>query len=342
MAAGHRVHVFDKSCGPGGRLATRRVEWVDRCGQTCITPFDHGAIAFTARSDAFKAFLEQAVRAGWLAPWAPVMADGSLPLEDAHERYVPVPDMPSLCRRLLDGAMLTGSACVDSLHKAAHGWQVQAAGHRHPALFDVVVVAMPPAQAAALLGPHRSDWARHASVAAMQPCWTLMGIAEAPETEPRWNLARPPTGPLAWVLRNDARPGRDTVPGKAHWVAHARAGWSRRHLERPAAWVQQQLQSAVADWLGRPVDWHHAVVHRWRYALPQAQRPVATRSCWWDSAQGLGVCGDFHGSSGAEGAWLSAQALSEEVLRWAATAPAASAAFAEPERAHQAPGLLTL
>ena len=323
--AGHSVQVFDKSRGPGGRLATRRVEWVDRQGQACTTRLDHGAIGITARSEAFQSFVDQARHAGWLAEWAPVLADGSLPLDDGDRLCVAVPDMPALCRRLLDGAAATWSFAVDGLHKSSLGWQVEAAGERHSAQFDAVVLAVPPAQAAPLLGPHRRDWARHASVALMQPCWTLMGAADAPQPAPAWGLARPPSGPLAWVVRNDVRPGRERVPGQAHWVVHARAGWSRQHLEQPAAWVQQQMQAALAEWLGRPVDWHHCRVHRWRYALPQTQRMLPAEPCWWDAAQGLGVCGDFLGGSGVEGAWLSARSLSAALLQ---RAPDAADAFA--------------
>jgi predicted NAD/FAD-dependent oxidoreductase len=142
-----------------------------------------------------------------------------------------------------------------------------------------------------------------------------MGIADDPQPESGWDLVRPPSGPLAWVLRNEGRPGRAAVPGQAHWVAHARTGWSRRHLEQPAAWVQQQMQAALAERVGRPVDWHHCTVHRWRYALPQAHGTAPAASFWWDTAQGLGVCGDFLGGSGVEGAWLSAQALSAALLQ---------------------------
>jgi renalase len=178
-----------------------------------------------------------------------------------------------------------------------------------------VVLALPPAQAAPLLSPHRCDWARHASVAPMQPCWTLMGVADAPDKALGWDLARPPAGPLAWLLRNDARPGRERVPGQAHWVAHARSGWSRRHLEQPAEWVQQQMQAALADWLGSAVHWQHSAVHRWRYALPRLQGAAPVESCWWDAALGLGVCGDFLGGLGVEGAWLSAQSLCTALLQ---------------------------
>ena len=338
--AGHAVHLFDKSRGPGGRLATRRVAWVDQSGRACMTRFDHGAVGITAHAGAFKTFVDQALHAGWLAEWAPVLAAGSLSLEEGDRFSVPVPDMPALCRRLLDGTPATWSFAVDSLHKSALGWQVQAAGKRHDTLFDAVVLAVPPAQAAPLLSPYRRDWARHAAVTPMQPCWTLMGIADAPEPALGWDLARPPTGPLSWVLRNDARAGREPVPGQAHWVAHARAGWSRRHLEQPAAWVQQQLQSALADWLGRPVAWHHCMVHRWRYALPQAQRLVSAEPSWWDAAQGLGVCGDFLGGTGIEGAWLSAQSLSAALLQCASEAANTTTAFAAHEAASQAPGRL--
>jgi len=141
---------------------------------------------------------------------------------------------------------------------------------------------------------------------------------------------------LAWVLRNDSRPGRERVAGQTHWVVHARADWSRRHLEQPAAWVQQQMQAALAEWLGQHVDWHHCAVHRWRYALPEAQESISPAgSFWWDSGQGLGVCGDFLGGSSVEGAWLSAQSLSAALLQRASDASDVSTAFAVHQAAHQ-------
>ncbi|HET7795498.1 MAG TPA: FAD-dependent oxidoreductase [Rhizobacter sp.] len=313
--AGHAVHVFDKSQGPGGRMATRRFQWVERGGQAGSTRLDHGAVGITARTSAFKAFLADAIRVGDLAPWMPSMAEGSLPLEAGEQLYLPLPDMPALCRRLLAGIPATWSFAVDALHRSELGWEIEAAGACHSTRFDVVVLAIPPAQAAPLLGPHRVDWSRHAAVAPMQPCWTLMGIADGPDFATAWDAARPPTGPLAWVLRNDARPGRERAAGKAHWVVHARAGWSRRYLEQPAGWVQLQLQAALGDWLGQPVDWHQSAVHRWRYALPVADPAQPTESCWWDATRGLGACGDFLGGSGVEGAWLSGRALATAVLQ---------------------------
>jgi hypothetical protein len=130
-------------------------------------------------------------------------------------------------------------------------------------------------------------------------------------------------------MRNDARSGRlpaDGASSVAHWVAHARTGWSRQHLEQPAEWVHAQLLAALRQVLHEalgaraprdPGDWLHTVVHRWRYAVPAAAADAPSPPCWWDGAAGLGVCGDFFGrapDAAAEGAWRSARALVQALL----------------------------
>lgn len=317
--AGHAVQVFDKARGPGGRLATRRLNWQDAQGRHHTTALDHGAVGIGAKSAAFQAVLDDGLQAGWLAEWRPALAPDSLPLECGGRLVVAVPGMSAWCRQLLGAVAAQWSTTVTALQRSDHGWQLWLNGQLHAQQVDRVLVALPPAQAAPLLAPHRPDWARHAAVTAMQPCWTLMGVADdvdsgdaavtAAARPAPWSLWQPRAGVLACVLRNDLRPGRQATPGQRHWVLHARAGWSRRHLERDAGWVQAQLQAALDALLGAPVHWRHAVAHRWRYALPRGAGSAADGLCWWDDALGLGVCGDFLGGTGAEGAWLSARAL---------------------------------
>lgn len=311
--AGCAVFLFDKARGVGGRLATRRAQWIDTDGAVHRATFDHGAPAFSARSAAFRAVIDEAVEDGVLARWEPVMAPGSHQNLDGLALWVSTPDMPALCRRLAAGLPQTLSRAVDEIARDGQGgWRLLAQGELlGEGAFDAVVLAMPPAQAAALLAPYREDWARQARAVPMQPCWTLM--AAEPGAPPPWDAAWPQRGPLAWVVRQDARPGRAAGGGMNHWVAHATAAWSATFLESAADTVQALLQDALAEALGRRPRWAHAAVHRWRYALaPRSEG--ARQPCWWDPALSLGVCGDFLGGAGVEGAWLSGRALAAAIV----------------------------
>jgi predicted NAD/FAD-dependent oxidoreductase len=58
--AGHRVQVYEKARGPGGRVSTRRTE---------RGHFDHGAQYFTARDPDFLRQLEDWVARGVVERW---------------------------------------------------------------------------------------------------------------------------------------------------------------------------------------------------------------------------------------------------------------------------------
>ncbi|MES2888372.1 MAG: NAD(P)-binding protein [Pseudomonadota bacterium] len=302
------VHVFDKSRGVGGRMATRRMEWVDGQGVTRTAALDHGVGAFAAHSMAFQARVAQVAAIGSLVRWQPKLADGLM--EPAA--WVSRPDMPAWCRRMAEGLPLTLYHAVDAVRRDRDGWSIMSEGDVLGSGFDHVVLAMPPVQAAVLLAPHRPDWSEQAGQVPMQPCWTLMGVSASPPETPTWESARPLEGPLASVWRNDSKPGRERLDGHAAWVAHARADWSETHLEDDPSAVQAQLLAAMNQVVGHEMVWRRSVVHRWRYAHAPAQRWVAGR-CWWDPALGLGVCGDFLGGGGVEGAWQSADALAQNI-----------------------------
>jgi predicted NAD/FAD-dependent oxidoreductase len=318
--AGHAVHLVDKSRGAGGRLASKRLEWTDSAGQAHRARVDHGAPGFAVDSMDFADFVAPLHASGLLLAWTPTQKHTGRPAQNPSPLLVPQPDMPSLCRSLLSDAPATWAFQVDRLQSGADGWQIEADGVALAQRYDMVVLAVPPAQAAPLLETHVPEWARQALAVGMEPCWTLLGVAKPPRTPIDWDLAEPAAGPLAKVIRADARPGRGAGAAQAHWVAHASADWSRAHLEQPASWVKAALETALDDCLGEAVTWEHAVVHRWRYArLDRDARGsshlAADESpCWWHPTLRLGVCGDFLGGGDVEGAWRSAHALGATIL----------------------------
>ncbi len=315
-STGAHVTLFEKSRSVGGRMATRRAGWVDAGGAEQSVTFDHGAQGFTPVRPRFKAAMARAAKAGSVSAWHqrvhaawPVVGGPCL---------VATPTMPALCRHVLAGATVHLNRTVRRLQRAADGaWYVAAEGAPLAGPFHHVALAIPPAQAAVLLAGHQDRWADALMAKRMEPCWTLM--AATGEVDWPWDAAEPARGPLAWVLRNDRVPGRSAPAGLALWTAHATADWSAAHLEDDAHSVSVALQFALRAQLpcggpsGAPIRFHHAAVHRWRYAGPavDCEDSFDSDEAWWDDALGLGVCGDFLAGGGVEAAWHSGDELAD-------------------------------
>ncbi len=307
--AGMQVTVFDKSRGVGGRMSTRRATWIDSKGREQTTELDHGAQHFTAAHPRFKAVLKRAISVGCVAEWQPQI-HSAWPGTQPVNSFVAVPLMPALTRHLLAGLPLHMGEQVQRLHRAADGWHLVVQGGETVGPFDQVMLALPPSQAATLLAGHQDEWADKLTGVVMQPCWTLMAVTQ--DLDWPWDACEPAHGPLAWVARNDRKPGRDVPVGCASWVAQASAAWSAEHLEDDAATVLKAMTTALASLLptGQKVDWLHTSVHRWRYSAPAV---AGHDECWSDTALGLGVCGDFMGAGNVEAAWRSGDELADTV-----------------------------
>ncbi|MGL4231046.1 MAG: NAD(P)/FAD-dependent oxidoreductase [Casimicrobium sp.] len=310
--AGLAVTLFDKSRGVGGRLATRRVEFDADDGTKHTARLDHGAPAFDVTRSEFAAFVQQAERSGLLARWTP-RVKGTSPTYKKLPIWVPTPDVPNLCRALSAGLPLHTGSAVDALRHDVDGWSLGSAGFAVAGGFSHVVLAIPPRQASDLLRTHNSSYAERAANVAMLPCWTMMAITDELVPLVDWEIAHPERGPIAQIIRNDMKPGRERTAGLAQWVAHATSQWSQAHLEMNPDDVSSALQLAFEDWHGGSLRWRHAIAHRWRYALPLASAESA-ELFWWDDSSQIGICGDAIGGRGVEDAWRSAMALADFLI----------------------------
>ena len=298
--AGLAVALFDKGRYPGGRIATRSVDGAS---------FDHGAQFATARGASLAAALQRWQALGLAAVWPAASTAQAA-------RWVGVPDMAALPRHL--AARLTRppeqSRHVAFLHRQAQGWAVRhACAHQIPpdtvspglgrlaGPFDVIILALPAPQAAALLVAAEHPLSEQAAQASYHPCWTLMAAFAAALDRP--DVQRPDTGPIAWLAREASRPGRQAAPER--FVINATAAWSREHLD----WLPQDVQAELLGHAG--LSPAICVAHRWRYA--QVERALE-QPCLWDGDTGVGACGDWCLGGRVEAAWDSGQAMAEAVL----------------------------
>ncbi len=292
-SAGHRVAVFDKGRGIGGRLSTRRTQWGG---------FDHGAQFVTVRDPAFSAYIAELHQMKAVDLWE-AAKPGAM---------IGVPGMSALVKAGFEGqdaiAVTTGFE-VAHIGKVAEGYVLSDEQGNHHGPFDRVIVTTPGPQAAHLLQAFGEPFQRLEDIR-YAPSYTLMAAFDRPLDIP----ALPPLpeeGDIAIACRQSARgPGRETEHDL--WVVQASASYSKANLERERAEMVPVLlrlfQDAVGEDVPQPV---YAAAHRWRYALVEQ----AVGEPFLLSADGtLGAAGDGMLGPRVELAFLSGVHCAQAIL----------------------------
>jgi len=303
VQAGHRVTVFEKSHGAGGRMSTR---------STIFGSFDHGAQYFTVRDARFAAALQTVP--GVCKPWSAntvrvldahgLVAQAGLPAREAH--WVAAPGMNSLVKAwakpLVDAARVEFQTRVVALETDAirpGRWQLRTVGAHDTTHvyggFDQVVLAIPAPQARSLLEntPGAAPLTKKIALVNVAPCWTLMlAFPNAVQPGlttlgPHWNAARSTHHRIAWLARESSKPQRGAVE---RWTVQASAVWSMEHVQDEPSRVKAKMIKAFAEITGIRAEPAHADVHRWLYAKTEV--PLGT-SYLLDGQTGIGVCGDW-------------------------------------------------
>ncbi len=272
---------------------------------------DHGAQYFTARDPGFRAEVARWQAAGVADVWPMRLAvfnegDGQRS-ETRLERFVGVPRMTAPARFLAAPLQLTAQTTITRLERMPAGWQMTSAEHGQlPGHFDAVLLAVPAPQAVPLLEAVAPDLAAIAAGAVMRGSWALMLRYDAPVAL-SFDAAFVNSGPLRWVARDNSKPGRGT---QETWLLHASAEWSEAHIEETPETVAAALLQAFGR-LGAPAPQAWSA-HRWRYADTDS---ALDAGCAWNAGLRIGLCGDWLNGGKVEGAWLSGQALAQQVAQ---------------------------
>ena len=306
QAAGQTVTLFDKGRGPGGRLSTRRV--TSPLGELS---FDHGTSTLVAQSAALQAVIANWAQAGWIAPWPGphlrAQAFGAEAVLKDQIIYTGAPKMNALIRALSESLNVQWQTEIDALLPSPQGWQLRCRSGGILTGFDVVALAVPMEQARTLCA---SDGLMGGQIWPAQPssaCWSVM-LAYEGRVEADWSTQSFATGPIAWISRENSKPGRTGPP---RFVVHTSSDWSAEHLECSPEAILARLDATLQAHLpfGPP---RFAAAHRWRFARPTQH--LSQGAVWTPHIQ-FGVCGDWLlPGPGVEAAWHSGKRLAEEIL----------------------------
>ena len=281
---GHAVSVLDKGRRPGGRLATRHLASGARA--------DHGAQFFTARSDLFKASI-----AGWLADGTVIEWCRGFTSADGHARYTSPGGMSRFAARMAAGLDVRQSVHVEAVRPSETGWVVSwAAGRGEPAgaiPADAVLLSAPVPQAAALLAGH----ACVPDLSYKPTICLLLALDRPPAIPAPGGLQLEHDATWSWIADNVAK-GASRLPAVTF---HTRPDVASERFDDDPQSLRKDLLTAARRWLA-DAEVLDVVIHRWRYAIPDAPYPKR----FWTAGDGrILLAGDAFGGPRVEGAFLS-------------------------------------
>lgn len=308
---GYDVTVFEKSRGPGGRLAAKRVS---------DGSADMGAQYFTSRNPDFLPFLRKFAGSDSFGPWEgrfgfQTKADTweSFPQET---RYVGIPRMTAITRALSGHAHVVTETRVARLARKDQSWSLFSTSGSNLGDFDAVIITAPPAQARELLADSGlDDLASHLDdpVSRVLPCWAVAAhFSVSPWIHHEGMRCRHPA--LFWVANNSSKPGREDAG--QWWVLHASPAWTEEHVDTPADAVAEKLLAAFQETTGFDSGPDDFVTHRWLYARSEGGDQPGHL---WFPENRIGLVGDWLSGGRVEGAFESACGLVAELTAAPAT-----------------------
>ena len=302
---GHDVTVFEKSRGPGGRLAAKRV-----AGGSV----DMGAQYFTSRNPHFLPFLRSFAGPESFGPWEGRLGfqteAGQWESFPRETRYVGVPRMTAITRALSEHASVVTETRVARLTRNGQSWSLFSISGSNLGDFDAVIITAPPAQARELLADSGlDDLASHLDdpVSRVLPCWALAAhFPVSPWPDHEGMRCEHPA--LFWVANNSSKPGRQD--SGQWWVLHASPAWTERHVDSAADDVADQLLAAFQEVTGFESGPDEVITHRWLYARSEDS---AQPGHLWFPEDRIGLAGDWLSGGRVEGAFDSACGLVAEM-----------------------------
>jgi predicted NAD/FAD-dependent oxidoreductase len=294
------VTLFEKSRGVGGRMATRYANDHE---------FDHGAQFFTARTPAFRAFLQPLIRDRVVANWTPAFVEldrhGTRDRRDWGEQYphyVGMPRMNAIGKYLSTGRDIRTNTRIEEVRQEKGAWSlVDSDGRCHDG-FDWLVLSAPAPQTATLAAAYSGLFAL-CRARKMRACVALMLGFEAPLDLP-WQAAVVRDADISWMSVNSSKPGRAAA---FTMLVHSTNAWANAHVDDDLDALRAHLvdeASAVSGMDLRQAS--YCDVHRWRYAnMDKYDGP----DCYIDESSKLAACGDWFLRGRVEAAFTSAHAL---------------------------------
>jgi renalase len=298
------ITVFEKARGVGGRMSTRRADPYS---------FDHGAQYFTARTKNFQNFIKPLIDVDVIKPWNAryVKFDGNQIIDVKNstdeKRYVGVPGMNAFAKHLAINLNVNINTKIVSLKKDTK-WNLYDDKGNVFDNFDWVISTAPSPQTKDIL-PKEFKYYDEIKSSEMKACFSLM-LGFSYPLPMKFDSAHVINSDVNWIAVNSAKPSRSN---NYSLMVHSSAEYAEKYIDHDRGKVINHLCSVVSNIIGYDVSKaDHASMHGWRYASNSKNEKLPVLI---DYDLQVASCGDWCEGGRVEGAFTSAQKLSEKLKK---------------------------
>ena len=299
------VKVFEKSKNVGGRMSTRKE-----------TPFnfDHGAQFFKISTIDFKNFLLDLFTQKIIEPWNFRLAyfEGQYlkkikVIEDEDGFFVGVPNMDSIIKYLSKNCNLILNTKIERIVRKNDKWSLYDQNKKSYGLFDWVILSLPAQQSLELL-TKKSSFCPLIEKIKMKGCFSLMvGINKPLHLD--YDAAIIQNQEIAWLALNHSKPCR---MNNHCLLVNSSYEYADQNMNSSKDKVLKHLLNISSNLINYELaDSTLTKIHQWKYVEAKCS---PTENFFVDHKEKVAVCGDWFVNSRVEGAFLSANELSKEII----------------------------
>lgn len=260
---GHKVSIYEKSRGRGGRCSHKRLSWGS---------FDMGAPIIQANSPEFKEFMAQQEAFGLAVRWPKLKGqsdESDIRTADQAVNYVFPEGISHASKAWTKGVELVTQCRIQHLQKMNQGWLLWDDQQRKYGAFDWVFVTAPYPQTVSIVETHfatipKQKW---------QSCWTI-ALQYAAPTDIRQDLIYENQGDIETLVRDSAKPGRTAK--EETWVGHFSPTFSAANEAIQKAKLLSMVNLKLKTMVKKPLpEVRHFYCHYWRLSRPaKGQKPI--------------------------------------------------------------------
>ena len=300
------VKIFEKSKNVGGRMSTRKE-----------TPFyfDHGAQFFKIDTIDFKNFLSDLFSQEKIKPWNLRLAyfEGNYLnkiklIANRDKFFVGVPNMDSIIKYLSKNCNVILNTKIERIVRKNGKWNLYDQNKKSYGLYDWVILSLPAQQSLELISNKISFYPLIEKIK-MKGCFSLM-VGMNKSVNLKYDAALIEKEDIAWFAINNSKPGRIN---KNCLVINSSYEYASKNMNTSKEKVLKHLLRKSCKFLNYDLLKSNIIkIHQWKYVEAECA-PV--ENFFIDHKEKIAVCGDWFINSRVEGAFISANELSKEIIK---------------------------